>query len=75
MSVWYGNSLKKMYLEAMEKYEASKRLIEVENAKRHGYLYLINTKEGKHIGLVENNTPCKAKVTGDTCIIVELIKE
>lgn len=59
------------YTKAMEKYEASKRLIEVNNVERHGNLYLIGIKEGKYIGVALNNQLCKAEV-GKTATIVEL---
>ena len=63
------------------KYKASKQLIEVSN--RINFLIedarwmLLPQEVGCTEGweIIENNQKCKAEITGETCTIVELIKE
>ena len=65
------------YFKAMDKYEASKQLIEVENISyvdnTNKIFPFINNLGG--VPTIENNQRCKAEVIGDKAEIVELIKE
>ena len=63
------------YYEDMKEYEASKQLIEVSNEHAVGniypdsvYIYIENK-----LRKAKNNDPCKAKITRDTCNIIELL--
>ncbi len=62
----------------MEKYEASKQLIEVVNIfwgeLSEEWLYNVGNKKLTEEPIVKDNQPCKAKVTGDKATIVELTK-
>ncbi len=66
------------YLKDLEKYEASKQLIETDNTffgeipKTWYFTSMYYPLNGK---IVKDNQPCKAKVTGDKATIVELTKE
>ncbi len=77
---WY-NSLSKGYEYDLHEYEASKQLIEVSNVLWNNSdkdIYALSVgdeKSEEQIIYGKNNQPCKAEVTGDTCTIVELIKE
>ena len=59
----------------LKEYEASKRLIKVSNknyqiANTSNQYWILINREHK---MVKNNQKCKAKITGDTCTIVELL--
>ncbi len=63
------------WINEMEKYEASKQLVEVSNVCCDIWLpklYFISKYGTKHT--VKNNMPCKAEVTGDKAKIIELIR-
>ena len=59
----------------LRKYEASKQLVEVENAYFHRHLRTWMFRE--HISykiLVKNNQPCKASIKDNKATIIELTK-
>jgi len=72
------------YSKAMKEYEASKQLIEVVNVgNKYSYKSFKTEIIGKEVYLpgllqpgkeIKDNQPCKAEITGETCIIIELIK-
>ena len=74
----YGfNTLgKRLYFIAIEKYEASKQLIEVENVNQVGeneYSWIIINTVNKY--KIENKQPCKAEIKDNKATIISLIKE
>ncbi len=64
------------FQKAMKKYEASKQLIEVSNvyydAENFEWWYDVECIK-EDLGLVKNNQPCKAEVTGNKAEIIELL--
>ncbi len=57
------------YYKQMDKYKASKQLIEVSNIKYKVYVVIDSLD---YLQRIKNNQPCKAEVTGETCTIAEL---
>ena len=65
-SAWYNQD--------MERYEASKQLIEVENVYFHKHLRTWMFREHiSHKILVKNNQSCKASIKNNKATIIELI--
>ena len=75
-SVRINNQLQIEYLKDKKEYEASKKLIEVDNyayryviKRKYPYIYSIKGHPG-----IKDNQPCTAEIVGESAIIISLSK-